>query len=290
MWLFYMEFVLLALNFVVQITAIALLYQRRNNKRNKHQTYIISSLCITEQNGTLVTVIMLIAYRKASPLINHMIWFYFHWFVRLAYHSNLTLSTIDSFLVFHLNMKYLIVWSPERLLKSLKVVLFISLLTYFSIACLFFIKPIDWYYVSNVMFIAYFIWDIIYIVQVIATYIYIFIKYKKHRELLKRLKTQSNTRQQLLLIPSLLMVTLIIFFCMPDFVTVIFQLGNVISNGLELILAKAYKISWLADPIIFICNCKLLKKQTLTQNLKVSRQMMIEQVTFEDYRSTSWVI
>ena len=46
---------------------------------------------------------------------------------------------------------------------------------------------------------------------------------------------------------------------MPDFVTVIF--GNVIPNGLEFqILAKAYKISWLADPLIFICNCKLLKK------------------------------
>ena len=249
----------IVLNFVVQITAIALLYQRKNNKRNKHQTYIISSLCITELNGTLVTVIMLITYRKASPLINHIIWFYFHWFVRLAYHSNMTLLTIDWILVFHLNMKYLIVSSPERLLKSLKVVFLISLLTYFSIACLFFIKPIDWYYVSNVMFIAYFIWDIIYIVQVIATYIYIFIKYKKHRELLKRLKTQSNTRQQLLLIPTLLMVTLIIFFSMPDFVTVIF--GNVIPNGLEFqILAKAYKISGLADPLIFICNCKLLKK------------------------------
>ena len=109
MWLFYMEFVLLTLNAVVQITAITLIYRRRNNKRNKHQIYIISSLCLTELNGTLVTVIMLILDKKASPLINHTVWFYYHWFVRLTYHSSMTLLTIDRFLVFHLNLRYLIV-------------------------------------------------------------------------------------------------------------------------------------------------------------------------------------
>ena len=125
----------------------------------------------------------------------------------------MTLLTIDRFLVFHLNLKYLLVWPPERLLKLLKVIFLIFLLTYFAIMCLLFIKPIDWDYVSNVFFIAYFNWDVIYAAQVIATYIYIFIKYKKHRELIKRVKAKSNTREQFkLLIPTLLIVTFTIFF------------------------------------------------------------------------------
>ena len=137
MWLFCMEFVLLTLNAVVQITAITLIYRRRNNKRNKHQISIISNLCLTELNGTLVTVIMLITYKKVPPLINHTIWFHYHWFVRLTYHSFMTLLTVDRFLVFHLNLKYLLVWLRERLLKLLKVIFLISLLTYFAIVCLF---------------------------------------------------------------------------------------------------------------------------------------------------------
>ena len=111
--------------------------------------------------------------------------------------------------------------------------------------------------------------------QVIATYIYIFIKYKKYREFVKRTKAKANMREQFkLLIPTLLIVTFIMFFYIPDFVTVIFQLGNVIPSGLEFrILAIVYKISWLADPVIFTYNCKLLKKAKLnprSQNLTTS--------------------
>ena len=104
-----MEFVLLTLNPVVQITGITLIYRRRNNKRNKHHISIISGLCLTELNGTLVTVTILITYKNVSPLINHTIWFCCHWFVRLTYHSLMTLLTIDRFLVFHLNLRDLIV-------------------------------------------------------------------------------------------------------------------------------------------------------------------------------------
>ena len=252
----------LALTAVVQIAAIVLIYRHRNKKRNKHQINIISSLCLIKLNGTLVTAIMVIIYRKVSPLISHATWFYVHFFVRLTYHSTMTVLTIDRFLEFHLNMRYLTLWPHERLLKSLKVIFLISFLTYFTTVCLFFIKPIDWDYVSNVMFTGYFIWDVIYVIQVVATYIYIFIKYKKHKKLVKRLKVQSNTRQHFkLLIPTLVVVTFIIFFCIPDFLTVIFQSGNVIHNGLVFqLLSKAYKISWLADPVIFICSYKLLRK------------------------------
>ena len=261
-WFLYMEFTLLTLGAFLQTAAIVLSYRNRNKRRNKHQTYIILSLCLTELNGTLAIIIKSIPYTEVAPLKEHILWFYVHLFVRLTYHYTMVLLAIDRFLVFHLNMRYLILWPSGRLLKSLKVVYPISFLSYVSIVCLFFLKSIDWDYISNIMFTVYFIWDVIYIIQVIATYCYIFIKYKNHKELFKGYKSQPNNRDQLtLLIPTFLITTYIIFFCIPDFVTGLFQFGNANFNILHFrIVAIFYKISWLADPIVFIYDCKLLRK------------------------------
>ena len=110
--------------------------QNRNKKRNKHQIYIMSSLSLTELNGTLANIVISIPYGKLSPLIEHTFWFYLHSFIRLIYHFTMTLLTIDRFLAFHLNMKYLILWPSERLLKSLKFIYLISFLSYIFIVCL----------------------------------------------------------------------------------------------------------------------------------------------------------
>ena len=76
--------------------------------------------------------------QNVSPLIEYILRFYIHLFVRLIYHSTITLLIIDRFLVFHLNMRYLILWPYERLLKSLKVIYLVSFLPYiFLCACLF---------------------------------------------------------------------------------------------------------------------------------------------------------
>ena len=154
----------------------------------------------------------------------------------------------------------MILWPSERLLKSLKVIYHISFLSDIFIVCLIVLKQVDWDYISN-MFIGYFIWDII---QFIATYCYIFIKYKEHKELVKRFKVHSNNRDQFkLLTPTFIIVTYI-SFCIPDFVVGFFQVGSVNVNELNIrIIAIAYRISWLADPIIIMYNCKLLNKRRI---------------------------
>ena len=269
-----MEFTLLTLGAVLQTAAIVLSYRNRNKRRNKHQTYIIFSLCLTELNGTLAIIIMSIPYTEVAPLKEHILWFYVHLFVRLTYHYTMTLLAIDRFLVFHLNMRHLILWPSGKLLKSLKVVYLISFLSYVSIVCLFFLKSIDWDYISNIMFTVYFIWDVIYIIQVIATYCYIFIKYKNHEEPFKGYNSQPKNRDHLtLLIPTFLITTYTIFFCIPDFVTCLFQFGNANFNILHFrIVAIFYKISWLAETIVFIYNCKLLRKPKPYTHFK-SREM-----------------
>ena len=64
MWFFRVEFILAALNVIAHIEAITLLYRGSNKRKNKHEAYIISSLCLTELNGMLAGIIMSIPYRK----------------------------------------------------------------------------------------------------------------------------------------------------------------------------------------------------------------------------------
>ena len=71
-----------------------------------------------------------------------MLWFYLHLFVRLTYHATITLLIIDQFLVFHLQMRYLILWPYERLLKLLKVIYLASFLTY--IFCVLVCSQANW--------------------------------------------------------------------------------------------------------------------------------------------------
>ena len=72
-----------------------------------------------------------------------------------------------------------------------------------------------------------------------------------------------------MLIPTALIVTYIIFFCIPDLVIGLFQFGNVIKMELNFrIVAIAYTLSWLADPITYIYNCKLLKKPKINSHFK----------------------
>ena len=101
------------------------------------------------------------------------------------------------------------------------------------------------------------------LIQVTATYWYIFIKYKKRKERVKCYKTQpSNSDHFRLLIPAFLILSYIIFLCIPDFVIGNFQFGNVsFSESYFRIVTTAYKNPLPAEPIICIYNCKLSKKR-----------------------------
>lgn len=56
-WFGYVECVLIPTIIIVEIIAIATLYQNRNKKKNKHQIYIISALCICELNNALTVIV-----------------------------------------------------------------------------------------------------------------------------------------------------------------------------------------------------------------------------------------
>ena len=268
-WFQYLECVLLPLALVVDIIALFLLYKQRNKRRHKHQMYLIGALVMSEINGIFSVVVTHIIFGRISGTADAIMWFYIHIIYRLTYYSTMTLLTIDRFLVFHLNIKYLATWPPEKLLKSLACIYVVSFLVFICFICLIVLKLIDWRNFANIMFIPYSIWDVIYIVQVILTYFYIFRKYKKHKRINKCRKNRQDDREQFkLVIPTLIILTFIMFTCIPDLINSSFQLFHVENRDLIfLIIVVNYRIGWLADPLIYIYNCKLLKKRKNNNNV-----------------------
>ena len=127
---FYVDFVPLALIAIVQIAIFALScrYRSREEVNIKYISFLTQWF--------VKHYFYLNHIKKSFPLIDILFWFYIHFFLKLTYHSTMTLFTTDRFLVFHLNVRYLVIWTPERLLKSLAVIWLIQFFIYMYFHCL----------------------------------------------------------------------------------------------------------------------------------------------------------
>lgn len=275
-WFDYVEYISLPLLIVIEVIALVLLYRHKDSKRNKHQVYIIAALCLTELNGTLSFIIYYIVEHgwSVSPVVIDIFHCYFVLFNRLTYYLVMTLVTIDRYLVFYWNIKYLIYWPPQRLLKSIISICLISFLIWFSFSCLVALKEIDGVYLVNIIFVPYFIWDVIYIGLFLATYIYIFILCKRHAKVFKERKFRPNHSAHFkLLLPTLFILTFILFVCIPDFfiIFVYYRLLNGKEMTVNYIAFTFYRIAWLVDPVIYIYNCKFTKKKKQQRRTEMNR-------------------
>ena len=262
-WFGFVESALLPTIIIAEIIAIAMLYKNGKKKKNKHQIYIISALCICELNNALTVIAFYgLRYGRISKTIIGICFFYLICFCRLTYYSIMTLLAIDRFLVFYLSMRYLSKWPPKRLFNVLVLIHVISFLIYICFACLIVSNLIEWRHFASIMSIPFVIWDVIYVLLVAATYIYIFFVYKRHVKLVKEKLKSKNMRHFKLFTPTLVIFTFIIFMCIPDFINTFTQFGKIKGKRLVFsIVAVLYRISLLTDPIIYIYNSKLLRKK-----------------------------
>ena len=261
-WFIYFECVILPLLVVVHVVALCLLYHRRNKKGCKHQMYIVTSLCICKLNGILMVIVYDIALHKnVSSTVIGICFCYLILFVRLTHYATMTVLTIDRVLVFHLNMRYFILWPPKRLLKSLLLICFISFAIYISCTCLIVLDIIAWVKLADRAYLPFLIWDIIYIGIVVATYLYIFHIYKKHLKFNKdQLFRRNKSEHFMLRIPTLLIVTFILFMCVPDFLNASVHFKLLDGNGQIFYIAGIfYRFAWLADPVVYIYSWKFFE-------------------------------
>lgn len=106
-------------------------------------------------------------------------------------------------------------------------------------------------YYWNMLYLIYVIIDILYILLVMSVYIYIFSVYKRQKEIQRNLRDNNDSFK--LLIPSLVIITFVIFSIIPDlFLTGAYYKIYYVSDNVKEMPFMLFRIGRIVDPLIYI--------------------------------------
>ena len=180
-------------------------------------------------------------------------------FFMINYYFIMALLTIDRFLVFYLNIRYHIRFPPAKMVKSIQIVVAISLMPTIIFAVLISLGKISLKQLGSICFVSYLIFDGIYILIAITTYTYIFRVYKRQVNMRRNSQCTRNNEKFNHLIPSLIIITFIIFAIIPDFYNMTRTYKIINSHDTIADVASVfYRVGWMVDPLIYIffANCQ----------------------------------
>lgn len=107
------------------------------------------------------------------------------------------------------------------------------------------------FYYWNMLYLIYVIIDILYILLVMSVYVYIFSVYKRQKEIQRNLRDNNDSFK--LLIPSLVIITFVIFSIIPDlFLTGAYYKIYYVSDNVKEMPFMLFRIGRIADPLIYI--------------------------------------
>ena len=251
---------LLLLSLVVLTNSMALVFLKRNRNahgyRNKNQINLITVLCIYE----LLTGFLTILYHTiecnvtsnilASKLLDVLMCLA-DIFLALNYYFIMILLTVDRFLAVYLNIKYHFYLPPKRIMRLVAIVSMALLVCATIAAVLIIFNKMNRLYHWNMLYVLFVIIDISYIVLVISVYAYIFRVFKRQKKLQTNRATDTDSFK--ILIPSLLIVTFIIFTIIPDlFLTGAYHQIYYVNDVMHKIPFIFFRLGHIADPLIYI--------------------------------------
>ena len=265
--------------------ALNLVFREKKTSKMKIQLYLVIALFITESTTILfiLTDLMvvhlsdrLIIVRNIAVYIRVWLINFISMYLRILFYMFIVLLTIDRFLVFYYKIKYTLYCKPRKLMKLIYLIMIMS---FFMV--MLFILGIHFKYINfrktvEISNIIYVILNSSHIFIVTSTYIYIFIVYKKHVK--KRNTSELEYKHFKLLVPTLIIVTYMIFTFIPDFIRV-FVSYKVIAESKKLrnVTIVAYRIGWLIDPVVYSCylfygKCKSRRtlRATMATNSRIA--------------------
>lgn len=267
----------LAFILIIHAFALNLVFREKKTSKMKIQLYLVIALFITESTTILfiLTDLMvvhlsdrLIIVRNIAVYIRVWLINFISMYLRILFYMFIVLLTIDRFLVFYYKIKYTLYCKPRKLMKLIYLIMIMS---FFMV--MLFILGIHFKYINfrktvEISNIIYVILNSFHIFIVTSTYIYIFIVYKKHVK--KRNTSELDYKHFKLLVPTLIIVTYMIFTFIPDFIRV-FVSYKVIAESKKLrnVTIVAYRIGWLIDPVVYSCylfcgKCKSRRRPRAT--------------------------
>ena len=224
-WYTLVNYTLRSTNIVLQLVALFFLWRSGWNKRVKNQKIIIIALCVCEMTGAVFGITCsIIDQYSVSRILSSIFDSFGYIFFMINYYFIMALLTIDRFLVFYLNIRYHIRFPPAKVVKSIQIVVAISLMPTIIFAVLISLGKISLKQLGSICFVSYLIFDGIYILIAITTYTYIFRVYKRQVNMRRNSQCTRNNEKFNHLIPSLIIITFIIFAIIPDNNAIIFTI------------------------------------------------------------------
>ena len=217
-WVEIIQYILLSAVVIVNSLALFLLKRGAHSYRHTNQINIITALCIYELVGGLISISFYIIKYNVTNMTSKLLdvtHCFTDIYITFNYYFIMTLLTIDRFLVFYLSMKYHYYLPPKKIIRLMLVVSMALFGCTIISAILIVQNKMDRLYYWNMLYLLYVIIDILYILLVMSVYIYIFSVYKRQKKIRKNLIRDNNDSFKLL-IPSLLIVTFVIFSIIPD--------------------------------------------------------------------------
>ena len=253
----------------VHLIGLILLFKRADSNIYGTQKYLILSLSLTEISFlTLSATRDFIWYiRNYCEISGLLLGNYMTIVSSNMYYFTMFAITIDRFLEIRLNIKYSLYWKP----KSTKNILFIvfTTLNVAYISYLIIVLIFKCYETPRKVLRAYYnyvtpLLDSTFVTTASIVYCYIFARIYKNRKISQRLRKNINGPKQKsksakTRVPFWIVVTFILFLIVPDILYFIYMTYHLRSEFYVFILIL-YRLGYLADPIIYIYNLKVIKR------------------------------
>ena len=272
-WYDILEYILLLGIVLIHVVALIFLRRSRYSIRYKNQVIIITALCICELTGAALLIAGDIFEYYVSILVGDIIFCFTEIFILFNYYFIMVLLTVDRFLAFYLNLKYQFYFSPSKALKLLVLAALVCLLITVTVAVLISKQIIIQSQLFELLYFFYVTFDGLYIFLAIGTYSFIFRVYRRQLKFREDSHSRRNKDQFKLLIPTLIIVTFIIFISIPNIINTVYR--HKISTTDKTIVYVAftfYRIGWLTDPLIYIffSTCSKNRKQVQEKTRSMS--------------------
>ena len=282
-WYVIVDYALLLGIIVIHTVALVFLRRSRYSIRYKNQVIILTALCICELTGAALLIAVGVFEQYVSLLVADIIFCFTEIFTLFNYYFIMGLLTTDRFLAFYLNLKYQFHFSPSKALKLLVIATLVCLLITVMVAVLVSKQIIMRSQLHNSLFFFYVSFDAVYIFLAIGAYSFIFRVYRRQLKFQKDSQRVRNKDQFKLLIPTLIIVTFIIFISIPNIINTVYrQEISTTNKAIVYVAFMFYRIGWLIDPLIYIffsaCSktTKQVKEKTRSMSLIAYKQPNIK--------------
>lgn len=239
--------------------ALVLLNLNKEFGRNKTQVYIIAALFIYELFSYILLGIDAAIYYGTdlynNRIVSIIVGEFFNVFTTLVYYTLMVLLVLDRFLVFYLNVKYPLYCTTLNLLKVIISFVLLLFLTFILVGVLRVTELLQrrthfWIFHTSFLII-----DVCYFLFVALSYTYIFLVYQRQGKKNKQIVWRERKDRFKLLIPSLIILSFLLFIILPDFIFTIRNICSLpIGTELNSALQILYRIGFLMDPVIYTAN------------------------------------